>query len=149
MRSNNLYATTEEFMKVLAEGGFVPVKYKNYNTHGITEVWINPDCDIIRLLPTRKKSTKEADVIYTRYKYNPNTSTNNAGYHLVHLQAGHAPVLLHRVMAYTFLGNPTDEQRDINHIDGDKNNNAVSNLEYCTHQYNMQKHFEMKNKKEE
>lgn len=138
MRTINLYASNEEFMKLLVEGGFVPVRYKDCNTHGVTEVWINSECDIIKVLPTRIRAKKEPDVAYTYFKYNPEKSINNAGYHIVNIGFS---ALLHRVMAYTFLGNPRETQRDINHIDGDKNNNRASNLEWCTHKENMLKHF--------
>jgi hypothetical protein len=37
---------------------------------------------------------------------------------------------VHRIIAKTFLGNKTCETDTINHIDGDKENNDVSNLEY-------------------
>lgn len=43
---------------------------------------------------------------------------------------------VHRVIAKTFL--PEDEERTyVNHIDGDKTNNAVENLEWCTFSENM------------
>lgn len=41
---------------------------------------------------------------------------------------------VHRLMGKTFLGNPTV----INHIDGDKSNNNLSNLERSTHSANIQ-----------
>ena len=43
--------------------------------------------------------------------------------------------LVHRLIATTFLPNP-DNLPEVNHIDENKHNNAVSNLEWCTHQYN-------------
>ena len=43
---------------------------------------------------------------------------------------------VHRVIAKTFL--PKDETRTyVNHIDGDKTNNKVENLEWCTFSENM------------
>ena len=135
-----LYATTEEFMAILAKGGFVPVKYKTCNTKGYQEYFINEDCDYIAI-----KSNKKNDLIkYTYFKYNPNTSKNNSGYHIINVGFS---ALLHRVMAYTFLGNPTDDQRDINHIDGNKDNCRPSNLEYCTHAYNMKEYHRMRKEK--
>jgi len=44
---------------------------------------------------------------------------------------------LHRLVAEHFIGDPLPEQTDVNHIDGDKQNNAVSNLEWCTRSENM------------
>ena len=44
--------------------------------------------------------------------------------------------LLHRLVAQTFIKNPNNFPI-INHIDGDKQNNNVNNLEWCTQQHNM------------
>jgi len=44
--------------------------------------------------------------------------------------------LLHRLVAITYLEN-TLAKPEINHIDGDKYNNSVYNLEWCTRQENM------------
>ena len=43
---------------------------------------------------------------------------------------------LHRAVAITFLKNP-DNKLDVNHIDGDKTNNHVSNLEWATRSGNQ------------
>lgn len=43
---------------------------------------------------------------------------------------------VHRMVAATFLGGPTDKT-EVNHKDGNKLNNAVSNLEWVTRQENM------------
>lgn len=42
---------------------------------------------------------------------------------------------VHRLVAETFLDNPNNLS-EVNHIDEDKTNNCVSNLEFCTAEYN-------------
>lgn len=45
-------------------------------------------------------------------------------------------LLVHRVIAVSFLPNP-DNLPEVNHKDNDRTNNAASNLEWCTSRYNM------------
>ena len=42
---------------------------------------------------------------------------------------------VHRLVAKAFIPNPNGYS-EVNHIDEDKTNNHVMNLEWCTHQYN-------------
>lgn len=43
---------------------------------------------------------------------------------------------IHKCVAETFISNP-ESLSDVNHIDGDKTNNVVTNLEWCTHTENL------------
>ena len=58
------------------------------------------------------------------------------GYVRVHLSDGKTAksVLVHRIVATAFIPNP-DNLPTVNHIDEDKTNNAVDNLEWCDMSY--------------
>lgn len=63
---------------------------------------------------------------------------NPNGYMYVSFRVGGKVVNLrvHRMVATCFIPNPNNYP-EVNHIDNDRTNNAVSNLEWCTSQYNI------------
>lgn len=64
-------------------------------------------------------------------------STNNFGYPYVLLckDGKYTTLYVHRLVAQAFLPNP-DSLPEVNHIDEDKTNNRVTNLEWCSSKYN-------------
>lgn len=64
-------------------------------------------------------------------------SVSKRGYPVVSLQKDHKQYLktVHILLARTFLPNPDDKPM-INHIDGDKTNYSIDNLEWVTSQEN-------------
>lgn len=55
-------------------------------------------------------------------------------------------VYVHRIIAETFLEKIKDKNT-INHIDGDKNNNCVDNLEWCTYSENNKHSYKELNRR--
>lgn len=58
----------------------------------------------------------------------------NNGYLMISLK--NKKYLIHRIVAKTFIKNPKNYPI-INHIDGNKLNNCVDNLEWCTYKHNF------------
>lgn len=63
---------------------------------------------------------------------------NGIGYLSYHFwnNKKHDREYVHRIVAMAFLDNPNNLP-EINHIDGNKSNNHVSNLEWCDRKYNV------------
>lgn len=61
------------------------------------------------------------------------------GYYRIVLQTskGRKTFQLHRLVLETFCPNDNSENLEVNHIDGDKSNNKLQNLEWCTGSFNV------------
>lgn len=88
--------------------------------------------------------TTEGDVLSTRNRWGVTgerklkPSLDRKGYYFVALMKdGKAKQeRLHRLIARAFIPNP-DNLPEIDHINGDKTDNRIENLRWCTHQENM------------
>lgn len=82
--------------------------------------------------------TEEGQVYNAKFnRYLKLTKTKN-GYYFVNLSKNGAYTshYVHRLVAEAFIPNP-DNKPEVNHIDEDKSNNSVSNLEWVTRKENI------------
>jgi hypothetical protein len=102
----------------------------------------------VPILPHGVRVSRDGDLIqFDRWKkaWVPKKATFNAytGYMQVSRYWSHGQAVrtsLHRAVAAAWIEN-TCGYPEVNHIDGDKRNNSVENLEWCTRKYNAQHAF--------
>lgn len=96
-----------------------------------------------------EKYNKEFKVFVTRdgrvfkrkenYEFEFTHNVCSLGYHRVHITRPNGKrgiIGIHRLVALAFIDNP-ESKPDVNHIDGDKSNNKVENLQWVTKSENI------------
>ena len=101
-------------------------KYTEINTYNENEIWKEIPFQIIGInnyfVSNLGRFKNNKGIIKTNY-------TSSSGY--IRLVIGNKSFMLHRLVASTFLENPENKEM-VNHIDGDKLNNNLNNLEWVT-----------------
>lgn len=99
------------------------------------EIWkrssLAPQYEVSSLGRVRHRDTKRVRKPLSRPNGYYYISISDAG-----MKYGVKKLTIHRLVAQEFLPNP-DNLPQVNHIDGNKSNNAVNNLEWCSVSHNI------------
>lgn len=130
-----------------------------YNDHFQEETWkdIHEYSGIYQV--SNMGNIRSIDRIVTQYGHKQNYTRimrgkaikprlQNGGYLIVWLCKNgiSKPFTVHRIVAKHFINNE-EQLTDINHMDGNKKNNKVENLEWCTRSYNVKHSYLMHDRK--
>ena len=123
----------------------------------VTEIWkptlVNPDylvSNLGRIKVLNRRIWNAANKAYSLRKGKILTPNNNGSKHYWRIgipsetgnKASRKIYQLHRLVAEVFIPNP-DNLPQVNHIDGNKDNNCVSNLEWCDQSHNFRHAYAM------
>lgn len=89
----------------------------------------------VKSLPRYVNRGNAGSIWYNGHILKPNKNRNGEVYYSLSKNGDMKSFTVHRLVAKAFIPNPYGLPQ-INHIDGDRENNMVSNLEWCTASYN-------------
>ena len=89
--------------------------------------------------------TSDGKIINKTTNKEKKTFISNNGYKRVTLwfNGKQKKMSVHRLVAMAFIPNP-DNLPQVNHIDGNKQNNSVENLEWCNQRHNTKEAYKLK-----
>lgn len=103
------------------------------------DVYVNPKAEF--LIVVRRRSDRYGNPLVSYYYSNAINhrlvAKNAYGYSIIVLDHAYT---IHRLVAEAHLG-PRPKGYEVNHIDENKQNNVLENLEYVTHSENMKKYW--------
>lgn len=108
------------------------------------EIWkdipeTNGNYQVSNLGNVKSRHNKYTHKIDLEYHF-LNPYTTKKGYLTVKIKEHKTSRVIHRLVAEAFIPNPNNYPQ-VNHIDGNKTNNRVENLEWCDNQYNTKHAF--------
>lgn len=111
------------------------------NIKGYEGLYQVSDCGEIKSLDRKSKRKDSGFNIYKGKVLKQDK--NNRGYNLITLNKNGVSkkILVHRIVAINFIEN-NENKKFVNHIDGDKRNNKVENLEWATFEENIKHAWE-------
>jgi HNH endonuclease. len=136
-KPTNLTSTLKVFGQLIKNGNFKRSSIKSSTGEA---VYVNKNAEFVIVVKRISSSYGEPLVQY----YYANTekhrlnSTTGTGYYLIKLDKLR---LIHRVVAETFFGEIANGY-EVNHINEDKSDNTLNNLELVTRAENMKKYWE-------
>jgi hypothetical protein len=106
---------------------------------GFPSLMVSEAGDVVRLASSRRKRVRGGHYWQTFPEQKLNARVTGAGYMAVQTktEGGRATLYIHRLLAEAFIPKPP-RCNEVNHLDGDKRNNSLENLEWTTHSANLQ-----------
>lgn len=137
VKRTTMKASKEVFSQILKAGGFKKVAKAKSKTG--EAVYVNPHGEFLvvdRIVSDY--SIPSIEYYYMNMRGRRYRGCNNAGYPIIVLDKTYT---IHKIVSETFNG-PTPKGYEINHIDENKMNYNLENLEFVTHRENMVKFYE-------
>lgn len=138
------FSKNPDYHKKYRDKTYQKIKAQRYEK--LKEIVENPDREFKQVKGFQSRYKVSQDGIVCDFKKVRIVSTylDDNGYERITLQndkGEHKLTTVHRVVGMAFIPNP-DNKPEINHIDGDKQNNHVSNLEWATRKENVKHKFD-------